>query len=317
MSRIYEALKKANEQKKEHVAELESANDAGEGVQDDKQVRTDNNGTSPQWWLGSRNGHQPEVAPSVSSLHPVPRSWRERLEELFFGWDLKRYQSYPIVVLERESAASEQYKILREQVKRLCSESGARCVSVTSPIKQDGKTTVAVNLAAALALEYEEQVLLIDGDLRSPQIHRYFGLQRAPGLSDYLRSSTESDLSSFVRPTFLPGLKVLPAGESSDLSSELLARLRVRNLMEEIRSTFPGHQIIVDTPPVLSTPDSLILAREVDGVIMVIKAGKTRRDYLAKAVQSLNSSKLMGVVFNNASLGVSSKYYYYYSRTKD
>lgn len=316
MSRIYEALRKAKEQKQEDIARPESANQGEDRVESGIKLVADGRGSSPEW-PGSSNGHQPEVSPSFSPLTPAPRSWRERLEELFFGWDLKRYQAYPIVVLERESAASEQYKILREQVKRLCSESGARSVSITSPVKQDGKTTVAVNLAVALALEYEEQVLLIDGDLRSPQIHRYFGLQRAPGLSDYLRSSRDSDLSSFVRQTFLPGLKVLPAGEASELSSELLARLRVRNLMEEIRSTFPGHQVIVDTPPVLSTPDPLILAREVDGIIMVIRAGKTRRDYLTKAVQSLNSSKLMGVVFNNASLGVNSRYYYYYSRTKD
>jgi Mrp family chromosome partitioning ATPase len=87
--------------------------------------------------------------------------------------------------------------------------------------------------------------------------------------------------------------------------------------MEEIRTTFPSHQIIIDSPPVLSTPDPLILAREVDGVIIVVRARKTRRDYLVKAVQSLNSSKLMGAVFNDASLGVHSKYYYYYASTKD
>src|SRR5215510_4325522 len=218
MSRIYEALRKAKEQKQEDIARPESANQGEDRVESGIKLVADGRGSSPEW-PGSGNGHQPEVSPSFSPLSPAPRSWRERLEELFFGWDLKRYQAYPIVVLERESAASEQYKILREQVKRLCSESGARSVSITSPVKQDGKTTVAVNLAVALALEYEEQVLLIDGDLRSPQIHRYFGLQRAPGLSDYLRTSTESDLSSFVRQTFLPGLKVLPAGELSNVSS--------------------------------------------------------------------------------------------------
>ena len=98
----------------------------------------------------------------------VEKSWRDKIEEWLLGWDLRRYNSYPIVALERESPGSEQYKILREQIKRLRVESGIRNFSITSPVKRDGKTTIAVNLAAALSLDYEEQVLLIDGDLRAP-----------------------------------------------------------------------------------------------------------------------------------------------------
>ena len=102
------------------------------------------------------------------------KSWRETIEELVFGWDLGRYATHPIVALEEESPASEQYKILREQLKRLRTEAGIRTIAITSPVKRDGKTTVAVNLAASIALEYEEKVLLIDADLRAPSVHRYF-----------------------------------------------------------------------------------------------------------------------------------------------
>ena len=99
----------------------------------------------------------------------MKKSWRDKIEEWLLGWDLRRYDSYPIVALEKESPGSEQYKILREQIKRLRVESGIRNFSITSPVKRDGKTTIAVNLAAALSLDYEEQVLLIDGDLRAPR----------------------------------------------------------------------------------------------------------------------------------------------------
>jgi len=87
----------------------------------------------------------------------------------------------------------------------------------------------------------------------------------------------------------------------------------MKHVMEEIRNEFPGHQIIIDSPPVLSTPDPIVIARQVDGVLMVVRAGKTPRDFLMKSLQSLNSSKIMGIVLNGADLGIASKYYYYSS----
>jgi protein-tyrosine kinase len=235
------------------------------------------------------------------------KSRRERIEEWLLGWGLWRYNSYPIVALEKESPASEQYKILREQVK----QAGIRSLSVTSPVKRDGKTTVAVNLAATLSLDYEESVLLIDGDLRNPGVHKYFDARQSPGLTDYLGSNTKMNLKNLVQETFLPGLRILSSGKPSHLASELLAKERMKQILNEAQAQFPGHRIIIDSPPILSTPDPLVIARYVDGVLLVVRAGKTPRDYLTKAIQSLNSSKVMGVVLNGADLGLSSKYYYY------
>jgi protein-tyrosine kinase len=226
------------------------------------------------------------------------------------GWGLCRYNSYPIAALEKESPASEQYKILREQVK----QAGIRRFSITSPVKRDGKTTVAVNLAATLSLDYEERVLLIDGDLRAPSVHKYFDAPRSPGLTDYLGSSSKMNLKNLVQETFLPGLRILSSGKPSHLASELLAKERMKQILNEAQAQFPGHRIIIDSPPILSTlstPDPLVIARYVDGVLLVVRAGKTPRDYLRKSIQSLNSSKVMGVVLNGADLGLSSKYYYY------
>jgi capsular exopolysaccharide synthesis family protein len=249
-----------------------------------------------------------ELFPAITNGH---KSWRERIEEWLFGWNLQGYSNYQIVAFEKDSPASEQYKMLRERIKRLRAESGMRNFCVTSPVKNDGKTTVAVNLAAALSLDYEERVVLIDGDLRAPSVHRYFNLEPSPGLTEYLSSNSHGSVTSLVRQTFLGGLRVLPAGRPTDFSSELLAKEKMKQVLDEIRDEFPGHMVIVDSPPVLSTPDPLVLARQLDGVLMVIRAGKTPRDYLTKALQSLNSEKLMGVVLNGADQGISSKYYYY------
>ena len=164
------------------------------------------------------------------------------------------------MALDKDSAASEQYKILREQIKRLRVEAGIQSFTVTSPVKRDGKTTVAVNLAAVLALDYEQEVLLIDGDLRAPGVHRYFNAPQSPGLAEYLGSSAKMNIRNFVQTTFLPGLRIIPSGKPSHLSSELLAKDRMQEVLDEARSEFPGHQIIIDSPPVLSTPDPMVIA---------------------------------------------------------
>jgi capsular exopolysaccharide synthesis family protein len=243
-----------------------------------------------------------------------PNPWRERLENILFGWSIGRFTSHPIVALEKDSPAAEQYKILREQVKKLRADTGARCLAVTSPIKSDGKTMVAANLAAAMALDYEGKILLIDCDLRRPEVHRYFGIQPSPGLGDYLSSSANGNLMSYVRDTSIPGFQIFPGGQSSHFSSELLAKEKMKILMQEIRTRFPEHQIILDAPPVLSTPDPLVLGKHVDGIIVVVRAGKTPRDCLSKTVQTLNPAKVLGIVLNGVELGISSKYYYYYNK---
>jgi len=308
MSRVFEALTKAS-----HERGRTSEKSSNEPVVEVAEaVLTEHEPASPAWSLG-QNGieHAMPVAPARVAM--PQKSWRERIEELFFGWDLRRYATHPIVSLEEESPASEQYKILREQLKRLRSEAGIRTIAITSPVKRDGKTTVAVNLAAAIALEYEEKVLLIDADLRAPSVHRFFNGDNSPGLTDYLGANAQTGLKSLVRETHLSGLRIIPAGKPSRFASELLAKERMGRLFKEIQTELPGHVVIIDSPPVLATPDPLVLGRQVDGVIMVIRAGKTPKDYLAKALSSFNSNKILGVVLNGAEMGLGSKYYYYYS----
>jgi capsular exopolysaccharide synthesis family protein len=309
MSRVFEALNKATQEKKQPLEPQAQPEVSGPALA----TELENHHEQFEWGLNG-NGKVAEIPFSLPPIHTNGhKSWRERIEELFFGWDLRRYVSHPIVALEQDSAASEQYKILREQLKRLRIESGVRSFAISSPVKKDGKTTVAVNLAAALALEYEEKVLLIDGDLRAPGVHRYFNLPGSPGLADYLVSNSRGSVKNLVRETHLSGLSVLPAGKPTHFASELLAKEMMSRVMNEVRAEYPGHLIIVDSPPVLATPDPLVLARQVDGILLVIRAGRTPRDYLAKALQSFNSSKILGVVLNGADFGIASQHYYYSS----
>jgi capsular exopolysaccharide synthesis family protein len=306
MSRVFEALNKATNEKRRQDARVSQRAEPVTIV-----TAPSDNGAELLDSHVELNGKKLEHMLSLPVAKNGNRSWREKLEEAVFGWDLRRYTSYPIVAIDKDSSAAEQYKILREQIKRLRAEAGIRTFAISSPVKRDGKTTVAVNLAAALALDYEEKVLLIDGDLRNPSVHRYLNLQGSPGLADFLGSNHHPAIRDLVKDTFLPSLCVLPAGRPSSFSSELLAKEKMSQAMAEIRTEFSGYQIIIDCPPVLSTPDPLVIAHQVDGVLMVVRAGKTPRDYLIKALQTINSNKVLGVVLNGADLGISSKYYYY------
>lgn len=308
MSRVFEALSKASREK-ERQAESESEKTQEAGPQ---AVALESMPLDAESVAG-RNGQLHELPP-VLGTSSTARSWRERLEELIYGWDLRRYATHPIVALEEESSAAEQYKILREQLKRLRAEAGIRTVAITSPVKKDGKTTVAVNLAAAVALAYEEKVILIDADLRAPSVHRYFHAGSSRGLTDYLSSNSTVRPKDLICDTHLSGLRFLPAGKPSRFASELLAKEKMRRLLDEIHTELPGHVVIIDSPPVLATPDPLVLSRQVDGVIMIVRAGKTPKEYLAKALSLLDPNKVLGVVLNGADLGFGSKYYYYYSR---
>lgn len=314
MSRVFEALTKATHEKlrqadtelnNSHSLENEPA--IFEILSSNGKADTASNGHH------DKNDYNDQV-PLLSATLPRPsRSWREKLEELCLGWGLRRYPTHPIVAVEQQSSAAEQYKILREQLKRLRTETGIRTLAITSPVKKDGKTTVAVNLAASIALDYEQKVLLIDADLRAPSVHRYFNLDNSPGLSEYLAAKSTAGLKNLIRPTHLNGLQVILAGKPSRFSAELLAKEKMRLMLDEIHTVLPGHMIIIDSPPVLATSDPMVLSRQVDGVMMVIRAGKTPKEYLSKALGALNSVKVLGIVLNGADYGLSSKYYYYYS----
>jgi len=324
MSKVSDALRRASEDSGQSITRAIDQREQGNGENQNGGIVS-----SSTSMTHSVPGHE-HVAGTVNGVHsysdaalrpamgldtrtflkPKP-GFRKKIENLFFGWDLANCEDYPLVALEQNSPAGEQFKIFRGQINKICNDAGWRSILVTSPVKGDGKTTVAANLAAAMALDYEQQVLLIDADLRCPSIHRYFGINDSPGLAEYLGSSSGPDLLSYVQTTAMPGLRLLPAGNPTALSSELLATEKMKNLIREIPELFPGHQIVVDTSPVLSTSDPLVLSRIVDGLVMVVRAGKTPRDCLSAAFRSLGSNKVMGIVLNGTELGTSSKYYQY------
>jgi capsular exopolysaccharide synthesis family protein len=181
---------------------------------------------------------------------------------------------------------------------------------VTSLQQQDGKTSVSTNCAISLAQLGLGDVLLVDADMRHPDLHDILGVPQTPGLSDLLVGGVGA--AEVVRPTRIPGLFVIPAGPVPANPSELLYSPRFTQALAVLGERFA--HIVIDTPPLLGVADTLVLAPRVEGVILVLRHGHAARDAAQRAVQMLGSvrARLLGVVLNHADARRTPGGYQYY-----
>ena len=200
----------------------------------------------------------------------------------------------------------EQFRTLRSRLYQIRDKQPLRSVLVTSSLPGEGKTFVANNLAHALARQQNCRVLLIDGDLRRPDLHTGLGAPSSPGLSEYL-NGLAAELAVIQRglPEYLC---FIAGGTKTDNPAELLANGRLRSLLETIGPVFDW--VIVDSPPTLPVSDALALADVCDGVLTVVRAAQTGFDSAQKSCQQLRDKNLLGVALNCADEGVSYGSYY-------
>ncbi|MBI4342789.1 MAG: polysaccharide biosynthesis tyrosine autokinase, partial [Candidatus Omnitrophica bacterium] len=221
-----------------------------------------------------------------------------------------------ISVVTRQSSdqpAAEAFRALRTNVTFVGAERPLQFISITSPGPGEGKSTTAVNLAAALA-QGGQRTLLIDGDLRRPLIHRAFALVQEPGLTDVLVGRATA--REAVRPEVAPGLDVLPSGSIPPNPSELLGSGAMHSLIGDLRRDY--HYIIIDTPPALPVTDASVVASSADAAILVIKSGDTEETAAQRALDQLRRvhARIAGAVLNGVSAR-HDRYYTYYSYRQD
>ena len=213
--------------------------------------------------------------------------------------------------LQRNLDGSEAYRMLRTNL--LFSEPlhGLKTLVVTSAVPQEGKTTTAANLAVAYA-QQGHVVLLMDCDLRCAQIHELFQVPLEPGLTDLLLGRNEA--SDVIRSTRVEQLFVLSAGALPDNPSELIGSARLRKALEALSEGFDI--IILDSPPVLVVPRAAILSKQVDGVLMVVRAEHTEREVARRAAHQLTAlgARIVGTVLNGVA-GRAVKYGAYYKQS--
>ncbi len=241
------------------------------------------------------------IIPQINELMPFRR-------KALSGAIGKQDEVRSLCYLPPRAAVWEAYRSLRTSILLSHSEKPPRRILVTSGLPGEGKTTTAVNTAIVLA-QTGARTLLIDLDMRKPEVGRKFGLNGGQGMSIFL--SGNSDLSSQIVETPYSDLYVIPAGPIPPNPAELVGSQRWEKALGLLSDYFD--YIVIDSPPVLSVADPIILSTQVDGVLLVVLAGKTAREAVRKARSALQNvgACVLGAMINNVDLNDSNYSYYY------
>ena len=231
-----------------------------------------------------------------------------------------------VVATAPRSASAEAFRTLRANLRFAALEHPLRTIVVTSAGVGDGKTLISANLAAVLA-QSGKRVLIIDGDLRRPAAHRFFGVNNGAGLVETLLAEYErahrngsepgpQSAEEFVVPTSLEGLFLLRSGAVPPNPSEILGSETAGRVLHYLAHAFD--MVVIDTPPIGPVADALLLANNADGILVVARAGQTRQDALRGALEALGpaSKPILGIVINDlrpTPLSRYSPYRYYYA----
>ena len=211
-----------------------------------------------------------------------------------------------------KSFEAEQFKILRTNLLFSSTRNKPRTIMVTSSVPDEGKTFVCANLAVSIAQNINEHVLLLDCDMRRPSIHKYFGFEDTPGLTDYL--SGISGLPSLLLKTNLEKLTLLPGGKPPHNPSELLSSQRMTDLLKEVKDRYNDRCILIDSPPPMIAAETKAIGHQVDGILLVVKQGSTDRQLVSETLEQFEREKLLGTVINQFNINTSKYYSYGYNK---
>jgi tyrosine-protein kinase Etk/Wzc len=266
------------------------------------------------------------VVPHIDSRETVQRILERR--PALASMDPEALLSHALLIthFDPKSPVAEAYRTLRTNVQFARMERSGKILVITSPTLQEGKTTTIVNLALTLA-QSGQRTLLIGGNMRRPSIHRFFGIEREPGLSDILVGSTpwrdcvrtvadilmgRFEMEDIMAAPGLDNLHIIEAGPIPANPSELLSTPKMTEFLRAVRDEYDI--VLIDTPPVLPVTDSAIVASQADGVILVYQAGKVGRLVLKRAKIHIENvgGKVWGVVLNDVKTEIAGYAYTHY-----
>ena len=212
-----------------------------------------------------------------------------------------------VSIEKEESLGAEKFRFLAVRLRQLRQTRPLKKILITSTIPQEGKSTVAANLACTLARRRPQRTLLLEGDLRRPTLATRFGIGRVAGLSEWFRG--EGSAMNIYRLDSL-GMWVLPAGNAAENPLELMQSGKLSPLMEQLSAWFDW--IVIDSPPVLPLADTSIWGRLADGIVLVARPGVTEKQQLQRGLAALEQSKLLGALVNSSTDAAHSDYYQRY-----
>ena len=219
-----------------------------------------------------------------------------------------------VVYHQPESLSAEHFKILRAKIMHPSTGAKNKSVLITSALEQEGKTLVSCNLAISIAQSLDPYVMLIDADVRRPQVRKLLGMEKAPGLTDYLKS--EAPLSEFLLKGPLDKMTILQAGSLVRNPAELITSEKMASLLKEARERYEDRFIVIDSPPVNLAAETINLAQQVDGIVLVVRYGVSDKNAIEEAIGRIDKEKILGVVFNSYEVAPRRRGYYknkYYS----
>jgi len=202
--------------------------------------------------------------------------------------------------------ASEAFHLLGIRLRHLRRQRPLNKLLITSTIPQEGKSMVAANLACTLALRTQQKVLLLEGDVRRPTQSKIFGVSNRAGICNWLNG--EKSLIHCMYRLEGPGIWILPAGEATGNSLELLQSGRMTPMMEQLTSWFDW--VVIDSPPILPLADTSVWTNIADGVLLVVRQGTSQKRQLERGLEAIGTQKLIGALLNSAK-GVPHTDYYY------
>lgn len=264
------------------------------------------------------SAHASKAEHSTSAVRPAPAVPR-RVVHVNRG-ALRAEAILPPAHQERELA--DQYRQIKRPIIASALGRGGpavpagHLVMVASALPGEGKTFTSINLALSMALEKDISVVLVDADVAKPRVSTIFGLTQERGLLDLLRDESP-DVDSVILPTDVPRLSILPAGKHSELATEMLASARMQQIVEQLGAGSPDRIVLFDSPPLLLTSESRVLATVVGQITMVVRAGSTPQRAVLDALDLLGEGKSVGLVLNQCDEQTRTGYYQYYGQREE
>ncbi len=284
MGKVYDALRRAEEQRAERRGDVSAVPAAAEPSGTAAPARTADAPRAPSPPSGDRK--------SVWS-RLTGRRGAEAVENT--GAANKRR----IALLQPDSFVAEQFRTLRARIDSIAAahpDHPVRTIAVSSALRGDGKTTASIGLASVTAMGVGTKVLLVDADLRDPTVGRSLGLNAKVGLAEVLRGDAMPEEA--IVPVEGTTLEVLPVRSVPPNPAELLASSAMRELLAHLSSRYD--RIILDLPPTLGLPDAKTVAEMCDGIVFVVRAEQTPRQDVAEAVELLDRRRILGLLLNGA-----------------
>jgi capsular exopolysaccharide synthesis family protein len=211
-----------------------------------------------------------------------------------------------VSLAEQTDPTSEAFRLLGVRLKDLRQTRPLDKLLITSTVPQEGKSTVAANVACTMAHISGEKTLLVEGDIRRPSLSQIFHLGGKAGICEWLRE--ERGLAECIYQVEGANIWILPAGKAAATPLELMQSKRLPILMNQLTALF--HWVIVDSPPILPLADTSIWTRMVDGILLVTRRGITEKKQLERGLRALDPAKVIGALMNCSQVSSYSSYYY-------